>query len=292
MTAKGVALLLNGLPCVRHVVYDMMSEVLTFVDFNAGEAVAPKFGLNSMIFHKLELVGSNHLDLVTKLMPAVEWLSIDSALYFNLDGIGKFENLTLFRVNYKSRAVDASVLNFFHLNSSNLKSLHLVEVKDLSLEDLRQTVGRCSKLENLVMVRCSFKFPLKVGKGQPNPIPETVEHLQLYGCEIDDSSHFLQFVGLFENLKVMDMDRCCLDKSAMELLLASHQTLRTLNSHLWPIMTERQLMEIQASLGKMKNRKERFSFNESRLVTNQTRAARLLSAYAGISPVISYDHDL
>ena len=34
ITPKGVALLLNGIPGLRHVVYDVMSDVLTYIDFN------------------------------------------------------------------------------------------------------------------------------------------------------------------------------------------------------------------------------------------------------------------
>ena len=42
---KGVALLLNGIPRLKHVVYDVMSDVLTYVDFNTSETILPVFGL-------------------------------------------------------------------------------------------------------------------------------------------------------------------------------------------------------------------------------------------------------
>ena len=45
ITPKGVALLLNGIPRLKHVVYDVMSDVLTYVDFNTSETILPVFGL-------------------------------------------------------------------------------------------------------------------------------------------------------------------------------------------------------------------------------------------------------
>ena len=85
ITPKGVALLLNGNPCLRHVVYDVMSDVLTYIDFNTSDSVLPIFGLKTVLFHSMELLSSNHLELVTKLCPNVEWLSLDSALFYNLE---------------------------------------------------------------------------------------------------------------------------------------------------------------------------------------------------------------
>ena len=40
ITPKGVALLLNGIPGLRHVVYDVMSDVLTYIDFNTSGKVS------------------------------------------------------------------------------------------------------------------------------------------------------------------------------------------------------------------------------------------------------------
>ena len=40
-----VALLLNGLRSLRHVVYDVMSDVLTYIDFNTSDLILPKLEL-------------------------------------------------------------------------------------------------------------------------------------------------------------------------------------------------------------------------------------------------------
>ena len=97
ITPKGVALLLNGIPRLRHVVFDVMSDVLTYIDFNTSDQILPVFGLKTVLFHSMELLSSNHLELVTKLCPKVEWLSLDSALFYNLEGLGYLPNLSLLR---------------------------------------------------------------------------------------------------------------------------------------------------------------------------------------------------
>jgi hypothetical protein len=55
---------MNGLPGLRHVVYDTMSDVLTYVDFNTSDTVIRAFGLRTVLFHSMELLSSNHLELV------------------------------------------------------------------------------------------------------------------------------------------------------------------------------------------------------------------------------------
>ena len=103
ITPKGVALLLNGIPRLRHVVFDVMSDVLTYIDFNTSDQILPVFGLKTVLFHSMELLSSNHLELVTKLCPKVEWLSLDSALFYNLEGLGHLPNLSLLRFDDSSQ---------------------------------------------------------------------------------------------------------------------------------------------------------------------------------------------
>ena len=79
-----MALLLNGLPGLKHIVYDVMSDVLTYIDFNTSDLVKQQLSLRTVLFHSMELLSSNHLELVSKLCPNVEWLSLDSALFYNL----------------------------------------------------------------------------------------------------------------------------------------------------------------------------------------------------------------
>ena len=143
ISPKGVALLLNGLPGLKHVVYDVMSDVLTYIDFNTSDLVKPQLSLRTVLFHSLELLSSNHLELVSKLCPNVEWLSLDSALFYNLEGLNRLPQLRLLRLNYKGRPIDDTVIDFFKISCEQLTTLHLFDVKELGIEDLRLTIGQC-----------------------------------------------------------------------------------------------------------------------------------------------------
>ena len=105
VTPKGVALLLNGLKSLKHVVYDNMSEVLTYIDFNTSDLIVPILELRTLLFHSMELLTFNHLELVSKMCPYVEWLSLDSALFYNLEGLNVLPHLRLLRLNYKGRPI-------------------------------------------------------------------------------------------------------------------------------------------------------------------------------------------
>ena len=159
---------------MRHVVFDVMSDVLTYIDFNTSDQILPVFGLKTVLFHSMELLSSNHLELVTKLCPKVEWLSLDSALFYNLEGLGHLPNLSLlrfdnssfekclpslfFRLNYKSRPIDQTVVDFFSASCLRLSTLHLFDVKDLHMDDLRLTVGQCKMLDTLLLNECSVRY--------------------------------------------------------------------------------------------------------------------------------------
>ena len=134
VTPKGVALLLNGLRSLRHVVYDVMSDVLTYIDFNTSDLIVPKLELRTILFHSMELLSSNHLELVTKLCPNVEWLSLDSALFYNLEGLNRMPQLRLLRLNYKGRPIDDTVIDFFRISCEQLTTLQFFDVKEITLE--------------------------------------------------------------------------------------------------------------------------------------------------------------
>ena len=86
-----------------------MSDVLTYIDFNTSDQILPVFGLKTVLFHSMELLSSNHLELVTKLCPKVEWLSLDSALFYNLEGLGHLPNLSLLRFSQCLLSLEKSV---------------------------------------------------------------------------------------------------------------------------------------------------------------------------------------
>ncbi len=192
------------------------------MDFNTSELVQPSFELKTILFHAVELLSSNHLELVTKLCPKVEWLSLDSALFYNLEGLGCFPHLKLLRLNYKGRPVDQTVLDFFSLNGTALTTLHLFSLKDLRLEDLRGTVGTCPSLETLVMQDCSLAADWDSGVPYPErlaSLSRSLEHLQLMDLQTT-SPQLLSLARLLPELRALDLDQCGLDAIQSRRLLA------------------------------------------------------------------------
>lgn len=295
ISPKGVAILLNGLPSLCHVVYDVMSDVLTYVDFNTSPTVLPKFNLKSLLLHSMELLSTNHLELVTKLCPMLEWLSLDSALFYNLEGLGHLPNLTLLRLNYKSRRLDQTVVDFFNLNCQNLTTLHLFDVKDLSLDDMQLTIGQCKSLDNLVMSDCSlmenwdqFGFPNAFRVG----LSKSIRHLQLLSfilLQEDESLGFVKFLSLFKGLRILDMDRCDLDLDRMKMVLIEQPELHTLRCTQWTNTSAQNLANLQMSFRNcsLQMKREEFAIDED--CHKQTMAASLLSDYATFSPILGMD---
>jgi len=297
VTPKGVALLLNGLEELRHLVYDVFLEVLTYLDFNSSGR--QKFQLRTVLFNSMELLGSNHMELITKVCPKIEWLSLDSALTYNLEGLGRFNNLRFLKLNYKGRSIDGSVVNFFNANASSLQHLHLIDIRDLTKADLLRTVGRCYSLETLVLEECSLAFnKARLADGQLR-----VEHLQLLGLQQSRSikDEFWDFMSLFQScVKVIDMDICPLDAKGLETLLTTFSPhLEAVRCPLWSNLTKSQL---KAILGKHRKifpnspidlqiSKQAIFDSDKDFFSHKRRttAAKLLAEHVGISPILSQE---
>ena len=298
ITPKGVALLLNGLPSLRHVVYDVMSDVLTYVDFNTSSL--PRFGLKTVLFHSMELLSSNHLELVTKLCPEVEWLSLNSALFYNLEGLGRLPRLSLLRLHYKSRPLDQTVADFFSLNAHGLTTLHLFEVKDLHLDDLHLTIGQCHNLETLVLFECSLRedwsnmggFGGGPHRAGSTVLSKSVTTMQLISFHLFNNWQLVEFLSHFRGLRVLEMDCCELNLEQLKRILASQPELHTLRCPRWPSITIQALARLHAD------------FRSCRLVGHgpgesgnvdscdaqgKTMAASLLAEYANFAPTFGID---
>jgi len=297
VTSKGVALLLNGLSSLKHLVYDVLSDVLTYLDFNSYDTQT--FQLRTVLFHSMELLGQNHLELVTKMCPHIEWLSLDSALTYSLEGLARFPHLRFLKLNYKGRPADVSVSDFFRLNPQ-LKSLHLVDVKDLTAADLKSTLGACPALETLVLEDCS----LTAGFGSKPGMHETgleVEHLQLVGLHVGTKEEFWNFLSLFKSIKYLDVDICPLDEQGIRLLLQTFSpNLITFRCPLWTNITHAQVKSVVAkkrnAVGSCEQQtefqitKQTISFSDELILSERrsTKTAQLLLDYVGISPILPH----
>ncbi len=313
ITVKGVALLLAGLPSLRHMVCDLVSEVLVYTDFNTCEAVRPRFALKSVLFHSVEMLSSNHLELVTKLCPAVEWLSLNSALFYNLEGLGHLPCLKLLRLNYKGRPLDQTVLDFFSLNFQGLRALHLFDVKELGLDDLHRTVGLCPNLETMVMCECSFRpdwwesSVQAAGAASPPPPPvnyfdrkaplsRSLEHLQLVDSQVLPWQ-MSELLRLLPELTILDADALDLDFVQWQSLLrevGGH--LRTIRCPRWTGVSRAELTALKKEFRECSILSDRQSLlaalsasGDGEDLRKTTLASRLLSEYADFSVTLGLD---
>jgi len=280
ITPKGVALLLNGIPRLRHVVFDVMSDVLTYIDFNTSDQILPVFGLKTVLFHSMELLSSNHLELVTQLCPKVEWLSLDSALFYNLEGLGHFPNLSLLRLNYKSRPIDQTVVDFFSTSCLHLSTLHLFDVKDLHMDDLRLTVGQCKILDTLLLNECSVREDWDQYRAfdRRKPLSESVRKLQLVSFQILPQQ-LRTFLDLFKGLQVLEMDVCDLEMDSMKAVLLNQPLLHTFRCPAWLHTSPLNLANLQLTFRhcSLQLSKQSIVVEEDRSLTP---AANLLADYA------------
>lgn len=294
VTPKGVALLLNGLPGLRHVVYDVMSDVLTYIDFNTSDMVKPQLGLRTILFHSMELLSSNHLELVTKLCPFVEWLSLDSALFYNLEGLSRMPQLRLLRLNYKGRPIDDTVVDFFRISCEHLTTLQFFDVKEISLEDLRLTVSQCPQLEVMVFQDCSVLPDWRsTGHGnQIKVISRSVDHLQIFQMQILPCQ-LVDFVSLFRDLHILEMDRCDLDVGQLKELLLDQPLLHTLKCSQWTHSSVQRsgIADLQVDFRhcRLQMNKQFFDIYDDDFLDRRTMAVKVLDEYASFAPILNHD---
>ena len=94
--------------------------------------------------------------------------------------------LRLLRLNYKGRPIDDTVIDFFRVSCGQLTTLQFFDVKEITLEDQRMTVGQCPQLEVLVFQECSI-VPDWRSHSLGNHIKViscSVDHLQMFALQI------------------------------------------------------------------------------------------------------------
>lgn len=202
--------------------------------------------------------------------------------------------LRLLRLNYKSRPIDQTVVDFFTLNAHHLVTLQLFEVKDIHLDDLHITVGQCINLENFVLVDCSVR-PDWDHSGSSNtytvrkirPLSKTVDHLQLFSLQISPSQ-LVTFISMFRELHILELDRCDLDLNQIKLVLLDQPELHTLRCTHWTYTSAQNLTNLQMDFRncRLQMSRQSFAFEEDH---SQTMAATILSDYAGFSPILNFE---
>ena len=99
--------------------------------------------------------------------------------------------LRLLRLNYKGRPIDDTVIDFFRISCQQLTTLQFFDVKEITLEDLRTTVGQCPQLEVLVFQDCSVVPDWRSQQSHIKVISRSVDHLQVISNLIKVNSRYL-----------------------------------------------------------------------------------------------------
>ena len=119
------------------------------------------------------------------------------------------------------------MIDFFRISCGQLTTLQFFDVKEITLEDLRMTVGQCPQLEVLVFQECSI-VPDWRSHSLGNHIKViscSVDHLQMFGLQILPSqvrgrslttlARFCQLLTTFSLLKLVKEFLYCFEgKSA------------------------------------------------------------------------------
>jgi len=224
---------------------------------------------------------------VTKLCPRVEWLSLDSALFYNLEGLGQLPNLKLLRLNYKSRPIDQTVVDFFSLSCHNLTTLQLFDVKEIHMDDLRLTIGQCKCLDSLVLNECSLREDWEHLRSyeRGKPLSDSVRLIQLISFQAL-LPQFVQFVNMFSSLQILETDSRDLDVESLKLILLQQPFLNTFRCPSVVSASSHQLNVLQRSFRHC-SLQVASSFDQPDISHTASLAVNLLAEYADFSATLS-----
>ena len=107
-------------------------------------------------------------------------------------------------------------MDFFRLSCAQLTTLQFFDVKEMTLEDLRLTIGQCPQLEVLVFQDCSIVPDWRARLTHIKVISRSVDHLQIFRLEILPPSQLVDFVSLFRDLHILELDKCELDNAELK----------------------------------------------------------------------------
>ena len=248
VSPPGAALLLHGLPYLSVLLYDSIADTLWYCSVNA--AVSPKFNLKTVAFGATDLLSPGHLELLSQMCPAIEWLSLNSAFTYSVQTLGFLPKLTLLSVNFRGESLDNHFEDFLVRNGMTIKCLHLVEAIDIDWLHFEKLLVHCTALESLVFYECSFERL------------ELAEHICVFRKNVN-----LTFQSPLKNLQTF---RTPLPTNQLEHLISILPNLSRLEvDHLnWDVNQIRRLFHSQQNLKIFRVLTWRPSENEASLVTN------------------------
>ena len=233
VSPPGAALLLHGLPYLSVLLYDSIADTLWYCSVNA--AVSPKFNLKTVAFGATDLLSPGHLELLSQMCPAVEWLSLNSAFTYTVQTLGFLPSLTLLSVNFRGESFDNHFEDFLQRNGMTIKCLHLVEVSDIDWVGFEKLFINCPLLESLVLYECSFarlELAEHVCLFRKNIKLSRLKNLQIFRTPL--RTHQLEHLtSILPDLNRIEIDHLDWDIEKIRRLLISQENLNILRVINW-----------------------------------------------------------
>ena len=236
VSPPGAALLLHGLPYLSVLLYDSIADTLWYCSVNA--AVSPKFNLKTVAFGVTDLLTPGHLELLSQMCPAVEWLSLNSAFAYSVQTLGFLPKLTLLSVNFRGESLDLDFEYFLIRNGMTIKCLHLVEAIDINWFHFEKLLMHCTALESLVFYECSFeRFEIaehvcSFRKNFSKTFQSPLKNLQAFRTPLL-TYQLEHLVSILSNLSRLEVDHLNWDENQIRRLLLSQQNLKILRVLTW-----------------------------------------------------------
>ena len=257
VSPPGAALLLHGLPYLSVLLYDSIADTLWYCSVNA--AVSPRFNLKTVAFGATDVLSPGHLELLSQMCPAVEWLSLNSAFTYSVQTLGFLPKLTLLSVNFRGESLDNHFEDFLVRNGMTIKCLHLVEAIDIDWLHFEKLLIHCTALESLVFYKCSFErfemaehvcfFRKNINKTFLSPL----KNLQVFRTPLP--THQLEhLISILPSLNRLEVEYLNWDVNQVRRLLLSQQNLQIFRVLTWrPNEHEASLLTTSGLLGSSSN---------------------------------------
>ena len=177
-------------------------------------------------------------------------------------------------------------MDFFRLSCAQLTTLQFFDVKEMTLEDL-SLVGQCPQLEVLVLQECSIVPDWRARLTHIKVISRSVDHLQIFSLQILPYSQLVDFISLFRDLHILELDKCELDNAELKQVLLDQSSLHTLRCGLWPNISMQQFSDLQGDFLSCRLETSKESPDLDEYLDRRTMAVKVLDEYAGVAPLLN-----
>ena len=145
-------------------------------------------------------------------------------------------------------------------------------------------------MEVLVFQDCSVLPDFRTNSTKV--ISRSVDHLQLFSFQIFPSQ-LIEFVSLFRDLHILEMDRCELDVGQLKQILLDQPILHTLKCSTWTHNSVQRsgIADLQVDFRhcRLQTNKQTFAAFEEDYLDRRTMAVKVLDEYANFAAILSHE---